>query len=144
MLKLISSLLIIGVVMSAQTNRFDQYRSIAAYETKTGIQVIPVYSKNGSVCEVSLEKRAYYNGRVNVRPNITKEEIILIFDQLVPRIERGEPSWKLPEGSEFTEVDSATRATHIMYQNVSLVMYGEEHSDKYTVAIISWKKNECN
>ncbi len=143
MTKLAGSLALLAVLLSAPNDRLDRYRPLASYETKTGIQIVPVYSEKGAVCEISIERRAYHDGRVSVKPTISKDEVLSLFDQLVPPAERGAPGWKLPEGSEFTEVDGGTRATHVIYQNVSLIMYGEEHNDKYAVAVISWKNVEC-
>ena len=143
MIRLAGSLILLAVLFSASHDRFEGYRPVTSYETKAGIQIVPAYSEKGAVCEVSIERRPYYNERVSVKPTISKEEVLSLFDQLAPRVDRGDPGWKLPEGSEFTEVDGGTRATHVIYQNVSLVMYGEAHSDKYAVAIISWKNVEC-
>jgi hypothetical protein len=143
MMKLAGSLVLIAVLLSTPSDRFDRYKPLASYETKTGIQILPAYSEKGAVCEISIERRAYHDDRVSVKPTISKDEVLSLFDELVPRAERGDPAWKLPEGSEFTEVDGGTRATHVMYQNVSLVMYGEEHNDKYAVAIITWKNVDC-
>jgi len=143
MMKLAGSLVALAVLFFAPSGRFDRYKPLASYETETGIQILPTYSEKGAVCEISIERRAYHDDRVSVKPTISKDEILSLFDYLVPREERGDPGWKLPEGSEFTEVDGGTRATHVMYQNVSLIMYGEEHSEKYAVAVIYWKNIAC-
>ena len=143
MIKLAGSIVLLAALISAPNDRFNKYKSLASYETKTGIQIVPRYSESGAVCEISIDRRAYYDDRVTVKPTISKDEAIALFQQLVPSVERGAPGWKLPEGSDFTEVDGGTRATHVIYENVSLIMYGEEHNDRYTVAIISWKNIEC-
>jgi hypothetical protein len=143
MTRLAGSLFLLAVFLNIPSDRFARYRPLASYETKTGIQILPVYSERGPVCEISIERRAYHDDRVSVKPTISKDEVLSLFDQLVSPVERGDPAWKLPEGTEFTEVDGSTRATHVMYRNVSLVMYGEEHNDKYVVAIISWKNVDC-
>lgn len=143
MTRLARSLFLLAVFLNIPSDRFGRYRPLASYETKTGIQILPVYSERGAVCEISIERRAYHDDRVSVKPTISKDEVLSLFDQLVSPVERGDPAWKLPEGTEFTEVDGSTRATHVMYRNVSLVRYGEEHNDKYVVAIISWKNVDC-
>src|ERR1700722_19622060 len=125
MMKLASSVILLAVLLPIQSDRFGRYRALASYETNGGIQIFPVYSGKGAVCEISIERRAYHEERVSVKPNLSKDEVVSLFDQLVPPVERGDPAWKLPDGAEFTEVDGGTRATHVMYRNVSLVMYGE-------------------
>ena len=143
MMKLAGSLFVFVLLLSAPSDRFVHYSPLTSYETKTGIQILPSYAESGAVCEISMERRAYHDDIVSVNPTISKDEVLALIDQLVQPAERGDPAWKLPQGTEFTEVDGGTRATHIMFQNVSLVMYGEEHSDRYAVAIITWKNIPC-
>jgi hypothetical protein len=143
MMKLLSSVLFTAAFLYQPNDRFQSYLPVTSYEIKNGIQILPTYAANGNICEISIEKRHSHDERVDLNPTLSKGEILSLFDQLAPRAERGDPSWKLPDGSEFTEVDGGTRATHIMYQNLSLVMYGAEPNPNYAVAIISWKKTEC-
>lgn len=143
MMKIISSLLLFASLSDSSRDRFKPYRTVESYESQSGIQMVPVYSTNGVLCEISIEKRHSYNQRIDLNPTLTKDQILVLFDQLAPRGERGGPGWKLPEGTEFTEVDGGTRATHLTYENLALVMYGVEHSETYSAAVISWNRSEC-
>jgi len=86
---------------------------------------------------------------------MSKEQIMTLFDELVPIEERGHPGdKKLIGDTQITEIDSGLLMIRIPYENVTLVMYGfldhpERHKyevpkdQKYSAAIISWKKLEC-
>ena len=114
MTRLARSLFLLAVFLNIPSDRFARYRPLASYETKTGIQILPVYSERGPVCEISIERRAYHDDRVSVKPTISKDEVLSLFDQLVSPVERGDPAWKLPEKTEFTEVDGGTRVRQIV------------------------------
>ena len=78
---------------------------------------------------------------------MSKEQIVSLFDELVPQEERGGPGWKLPEDTEISESDLGMLATGIPYENVTLSMYGKKDNpdrQKYIAAIISWNKLQCS
>ncbi len=122
---------------------FRQYRSVESYEIRPGILITPVYSAEGEVCELSIEKRHYSNSAVDLDAAMPKEQVRLLFDELAPQRERGQPGLKLPEGTEVTEVDGGIRTTRILYENVFLTMYGRVESQKFVAAIITWKRQDC-
>jgi hypothetical protein len=144
-MKLLAGLLLIALSLSPNPSagRFENYRLSSFYDAGEGVRIVPIYSSTGAVCAINIERSHLYNGSVDVNPGLTKAQILSLFDALVPSTERGGPGWKLPLGTEVTEVDGGTRATQIVYEKVSLVMYGSEHDPKYGFAAISWKGVEC-
>jgi hypothetical protein len=124
-------------------SRFSKYRAVESYEITPGILLTPVYAKNGEPCEISIEKRHRSGVTVEATPMIAKEQIRSLFDELVPQGERGNGSPGLPSGAEMTEVDGPVRTTQILYENVTLTMYGTKESQNYAVAIITWNKRTC-
>jgi hypothetical protein len=75
---------------------------------------------------------------------MSKEEVLSLFDEIVPREEPGHPGLTVPEDTEITEIDSDILATRIPYENVSLAMYGTKGSKEYVAAIISWNEPQCD
>lgn len=126
------------------SDELKKYRTVEAYEMQPGILITPSYTAKHEVCQVSIEKRHYSNkGVVDVDATMSNEQIRQLFDELAPKGERGQPGWKLPEGAEVTDVDGGVRTTHVIYENVSLTMYGKAGSQEYVAAIISWNKQQC-
>jgi hypothetical protein len=122
---------------------FRQYRSLQSYEIRPGILIMPVYSADGEVCEVSIEKRHYSNRTMDLDAEMSKDQIQALFDEIAPQKERGQPALKLPEGAEVTDVDGGIRTTRILYEKVFLTMYGRAESQKFVAATITWKKQHC-
>jgi hypothetical protein len=106
----------------------------------------PVYATSGDLCKISIEKRHYSDDRVDMDAAMPEEQIISMFDELVPREERGGLEGNLAD-SEIGESDLGMLTTLILYKNVTLVMYGmKDRPDrqKYIAAIISWNNQRCN
>ena len=144
MMKLIASVGLLAFFIAPSSGRFGKYHAVEAYEIKPGIIVTPVYSASQDLCEIGIEKRHYSNNNVDMEALLSKEQILSLFDEIVPREERGHPGLKFPLDTEITETDSDILTTRIPYENVSLAMYGTKGSKKYVAAIISWNTPQCN
>lgn len=149
MTKLIASICLLAFVAGLSSDRFRKYHAIEAYEIRPGIVISPVYSVSHDLCKISIEKRHYYNKKVDMDAVMSKEEILSIFDELVSQEERGGPGLNLPPGTELSDSDFGMLETNILYKNVSLEMFGMVKKDrrdtqKYVAAIISLKKPECD
>jgi hypothetical protein len=129
--------------MGQSSGGFKQYRSVESYEVRPGVLIRPAYSARGGVCEISIERRHYSNNAVDLDAEMSKEQIRLLFDELAPQRERGQPGMKLPEGTEITVVDGGIRTARILYENVTLTMYGRAESQKFVAATITWAKRPC-
>jgi len=143
---LVSACLLVFFV-GPSSDRVQKYPAIETFEIRPGITITPFYTANHLVCEISIEKRHYSNNRVDMDAAMSKEQILSLFDELVPKEERGGPGlWKLPPDTEFTEVDLGMLNTRIPYENVTLALFGKKDSpdrQKYVAAIISWNKLQC-
>jgi hypothetical protein len=147
MVRLITSICLLAFVVGSSGERFRKYHAVEGYEIRPGIMVTPVYSASHDVCEISIEERHYSNNNVDMDAAMSKELILSLFDELVPREERGGPGRNLPPDTEISEVDLGMLETRIPYENVTLAMYGKKDSEdrqKYIAAIISWNKLPCN
>ena len=148
MTKLIASICLLAFVAGPSSDRIRKYHAVEAYEVRPGIIATPVYTASHDLCEISIEKRHYYNNAVDMDAVMSKEQILSIFDELVSQEERGGPGSNYPPGTEMSESDSGMLETNIPYVNVTLEMFGmkKEHSrdtQKYVTAIISWNKPPC-
>jgi hypothetical protein len=145
--KFLVSVFALALVIGLSGDRFRKYRPVETYRAGQGITITPTYSPGHDICEVSIEKRHYSDGKVDLDAVMSKEQILSIFDELALPDERGGPKWKLPAGSEITEVDLGILETTIPYENVTLAMYGKsdkQSEQKYLSAIISWNTLGCN
>ena len=143
-MKLIASICFLAFVVGQSSNRLGKYHAVEAYEVRPGIIVMPIYAANHDVCELSIERRHYSNDSVDMDALMPKEQIVSVFDELLPQEERGGLGrWKLPRDTEISETDGGVVTTRIPYENVTLAMYGKKESQKYIAAIISWNKQLC-
>lgn len=147
MMKLIASVCLLAFVAGPSSDRIRKYHAVEAYEIRPGIIATPAYTASHDLCEISIEKRHYSNNNVDMDAAMSKEQILSLFDDLVPKEERGQPGWKVPGDTEITEIDSGILTTRIPYENVTLAMFGKQDKpdrQKYIAAIISWDKTPCS
>ncbi len=139
------------VLATLHERRFNQLQAVEAYEIRPGILMTPIYSDAGEVCQITLEKRRVSSKGVNLEAEMSSEEIYGIFDELVPKIERGQPKLNLPEGGSLTLGDGSGLTTIVAYENVSIQMYGKRKNANtrgffpggYVAATIDWEKHKC-
>ena len=147
MIKLITSICLLAFFAGPASDRIWKYRSVEAYEIRPGIVATPIYTASHDLCEVSIEKRHYFNNSVDMDATMSKEQILSMFAELVPKEERGGPAGRLPPDTEITEGDLGMLRTRIPYKNVTLAIFGKKDSldrQKYVAAIISWNNLQCN
>jgi hypothetical protein len=146
MMKLIAAICLLAFVAGPSSNRIRKYHAVEAYEIRPGIIATPVYMANHDLCEISIEKRHYSSNSVDMDATMSKDQILSLFDELVPKEERGGPAGRLPPDTEITEGDLGMLRTRIPYENVTLAFFGKKDSpdrQKYVTAIISWNKPQC-
>ncbi len=145
MMKLIASIGLLVFIAGTPSNELQKYLAVETYLIRPGIIVTPFYTTTHVLCEMSIEKRHYAFNHVDIDAAMSEEEIVSLFDELVPQAERGGPG-RLPAGMEISESDLGVIATSIPYKNVTLEMHGlKDRPDrqKYVAAIISWNNVPC-
>src|SRR5437764_678419 len=144
MLKLLSvvSLAALLLFVRPQNDKFSRYKNIEAYEVRPGILMMPRYTEDGQVCEITLEKHHYSNGTANLGSTIPRETFIELVDELVPQRERGRQTMNF--GKEYMSAYGGNGvATFVEYENVSIEISGIASpvaSAGDIVAVIKWKK----
>jgi len=150
MSKLISSIIAVLLLVTSvnpDRERFAKYKSVEAYEVRPGLLMLPKYSADGQVCEIGIERLHYSPEMIRLDSGLTREEIDLAFDELVPTDERGPQG---PEGDLFF-VNGGSGTEVIGFENVSLqidykvlsVSKRQQTVEPDVVAIIQWKHRKC-
>jgi hypothetical protein len=124
--------------------RFDKYQAIETYEIRPGILITPTYTAQHEICEVAIEKRHYSNNVVDMDAELSDEQIQELFEELVPKSERGQLAWNLGEGTERTDTDGGVSVTYVPYKNVTFAKYRKAKHQNYLAAIITWKTPRCD
>lgn len=147
MLKLlsVSSLAALLLFARPQNDKFSRYKSVEAYEVRPGILMLPQYTRDGQVCEITLEKNHYSNGTAYLDSTIPRETFIELADELVPQTERGKQTMNF--GKEYMSAYGGNGVvTFADYENVSIEISGlasPAASAGDIVAVIKWKKRTC-
>jgi hypothetical protein len=140
------------LLLGAQSHRdvFSKYKPVEAYEVRPTVMAVPRYSTDGQVCEIGLQRMLYSPDRVNLDPDLSREEIDAIVDDLAPSDERG-PKVRL---GETMELSGNTASLTAAYANIDVEMFSDAswNSSKHSVlvsvrnirlAIIRWKNRKC-
>lgn len=125
--------------------RFAKYKAVKAYETGSGILVLPRYSNDGQLCEVTLEKQHYSGGTVDLGSALSHDKVIEVVNLIAPASERGKST--MPFGTEYlSKYDGNSFTTFANYEAVSIEIYGRSSPpfDAGDVAAtIRWNKLVC-
>ena len=138
-------MLVLVLWASPQNNRFLRYKTVEAYEIRPGILMIPRYSDYGGVCEVGVERKHYLSEVVRLDPDMDREVIDQVFDELVPTDERG-PRTKNMGGRDLISQNGNSLIRYSEYENVSIRVYSDDSRTcrrANVVAVIQWKNRQC-
>lgn len=135
----------LAVASSEPDQRFAGYKAINAYETGSGILVLPRNSSDGQLCEVTLEKQHYSDDTVDLGSALPHNKIIEAVNSIAPVSERGRST--MPFGTEYlSKYDGNGVTTFANYEAVSIQIYGRSSPafDAGDIAArIRWNKRVC-
>ena len=134
------------ILATLNEHKFNRLPAVEAYEIRPGILMMPSYSDAGQVCQIVLQKRHVSPKNIDLDAEMSGEELSRIFDELVPKEERGQTKLSLGNNGNISMVDGHTLATIAVYENVSVRMYGKSKdtgSKSYVAATIDWEKRKC-
>lgn len=148
MLKLLTVACVVTALLlfvRPQNEKFSSYRAVETYEIRPGILMMPRYTNDGQVCEITLEKHHYSNGTAYLGSTIPRATFIELADELAPQSERGQQTMNF--GKEYMSAYGGNSvATFAEYENVSIEISGIASpvtSAGDIVAVIKWKKRTC-
>ena len=141
--------LLLLLTASPQKNSMAKYKAVEAYEVRPGILMFPTYTEDGQVCEIGLERHHYSPEIIRLDPNLSREDIDAIVDELAPTSERGPKSQNPLDDLMLVAGPGMTRFEQ--YENVTVRIESAvvAKSKKTTTvdqvaAVIIWKHRKCN
>jgi hypothetical protein len=151
---MIRSALRVCVVIAATASALGQtsddlaakYPAVSAYEVRPRILMTARYTRDGQVCELSLERRhtTPKDKEIDLGSNIPAKLVDELTEELVPASERG------PETSRYLSPDSfvfgGISYTKKDFENISIEIHGstsESCNGGEEVVIIRWRKRTC-
>ncbi len=85
--------------------------------------MMPTYSDDGQVCEITLEKHHYLNEKASLGSAIPRETFTELIDELAPPSERGKQTMNF--GKEYMSAYGGNSITTFAeYENVSINIFG--------------------
>jgi hypothetical protein len=152
MLKMVAlgfaAVLLLGTGMITK-QQFTKYRKVDAYEVRPGILMMPRFTADDQVCEIGLQRLLYSPELIRVNSDLSRRDVDLILDELVPADERGKPV-KSPLDGLITE-SGQSMVTSMDFENVVIDIYGSTApqgrkggiTESEVVATVKWKKRTC-
>lgn len=146
---LLFSYLCVFDISSIAQDRFSQYRKISVYEVRPGIWALPRYNAANQICEIGIQRLFYSPDIVAVNPELSRDEILSVLEELVPATERGVPGRDL---DNWVVVDGRAVSKNFEYEKVSITIFeyvlpNQKKKDLKTnqvAATVSWKNRPCS
>ena len=139
------TVMFVFLFVKPQNERFSKYRAVETYEIRPGVLMMPTYSDEGQVCEITVERQHYSNETVYLDSTLPRELITQIADELVPAKERG-PMVTDKEMARVSVYIGNGVTSFVDYQNVSIEIDGKSRpaSEAGDIgALIKWKNRRC-
>lgn len=146
-MKSISGILPLALVLvgthSAQEFQF-RYTRVDSYEVRPGILAMPKYAKDGTVCQVSIEKMHVQPDAIEVGEVTMPHQLVLeLIDELAPPAERGEAVKQLGGLDYIDEINGSTDVAIASYQNISVQIFRLRSEPGDAAVILQWKRKPC-
>ena len=115
---------------------------VKEYEVRPGILMTAMYSDDGQVCKMYVERRHFSESGFDQRLYLSPEVIIDLIDELVPTELRGAKT----KGGGFSRITGSLSDQTYYYENVSITVLASSASDDCNggaALIIQWKNRHC-
>ena len=140
-----SALMALLLFVRPEQDKFSKYKAVETYEIRPGILMMPKYTEDGQVCQITLEKHHFSDETANLSSTIPRETFTQLVDELAPPSERGRQTMNF--GREYMSSYSGESVTTFAeYENLSIDIYGKASHQcgaGDVVAVIQWKKRTC-
>jgi hypothetical protein len=143
-----TALLLLGA--KQQNQMFAKYKSVEAYEIRSGVLAMPRYAEDGQICEIGVERRAYSPGMIRINQSFSQKEIDQIVDELAPPDQRGREYKGILGDGGLMQGNSYTGG--VVYENVTVLAYGgitnSQNASHFSITgdvvfTIRWTKRKC-
>lgn len=119
----------------------SRYTGVQSYEVRPDVLATPKYGVDGSLCEISIEKRHVQRDVVDMGATIPHELTLKIIDELAPPSKRGKRTGIV--GKFDYEMISGTSAVTVLdYENIAGQVFRATSASGDTAVILKWK-NAC-
>jgi hypothetical protein len=120
------------------------YPVVTSYEVRPGILMIPRYTADGQVCEMSFARQHTTRSGVYLDSLISDKLANDIYDELVPPAVRGHELHDAPDPSGTVVTVGSTDITLYNYENIQITYETLTGQRPGVVAVvISWKNRTC-
>lgn len=142
---------VLGGALSAQCQSLAdlnaKYRTLKAYEVRPGIVMMPLFTANGQVCEMVVERHTIGKKEkmtIDFDSSLSPKAVRSIVDELVPPTVRGKELKGFENWVGSVIVDGPFVVTTYKYANVTVeVNRDTTHTPSRTVVVISWPHRIC-
>ena len=138
----LSSFAFVGLGMYAAPG-LQRYARVESYEIRPGILATPGYSSDGTLCEISVEKRHVQRDTVELGSTVPRKLALEMIDELAPPSERGKPTIKLANQEYIDEINGSTVITIATYENISVQIFRATSDPGDVAVILKWKNAKC-
>jgi len=121
----------------------SRYARVESYEIRPGILATPDYSSDGTLCEISVEKRHVHRDTVELGATIPRKLSLEMIDELAPPSERGKPTIKIGDQEYIDEINGSTVITIATYENISVQIFRARSDTGDVAVILRWNNLKC-
>ena len=137
-----------GLLASGQTpaDLSARYPAVSAYEVRPGILMTALYSADGQVCQMTIERRhsTPKEKDIDLSSTVSRKVIDQLTDELVPANERGQARSRWLDDDSY--VAGGVSNVKRTFENVSIEIVGstsQSCNGGDEVVIIRWTKRAC-
>jgi hypothetical protein len=126
-----------------------KYQALPAYEVRPGIVMMPLFTSDGQVCEIVVERHTMdtpTKTTINLDPFLSKETVKELVDELAPPSVRGKALTGFDAWFGSVTIDGPFVITKYTYENVLVEVHGinrDPGPGGDSVVIIKWRKRTC-
>lgn len=137
-----SLILALGATLRSSQDFRSRYQLIQSYEIRPGVLATPKYGSNGTLCEVSVEKRHVQGDTVDLGATMPRKLMLNIANELAPDHERGQPTHQFGR-FDYENVSGSSAVTIQDYAFLSIHIYRATSESGDTAMILQWKNAAC-
>jgi len=140
----VSSLVIAVLGMHSAQELRSRYTRVESYEIRPGVLAMPKYAKDGTICQISIEKLHVQSDSVELgTPTMSHELVLEMIDELAPQSVRGNALTHFAGLDYVDEINGLTDVAVANYESISVRIFRLRSDDGDIAAILQWKRKQC-
>lgn len=139
-----SSLMLVALNVNSGQQFESRYARVESYEIRPGVLAMPKYAKDGTLCQVSIEKLRVQPDAVDLGASTMPRNLVLeMVDELAPPSERGSATVQLAGFDYIDIIDGSVDIATANYRNVSVQIYKTTSVPGDMAAVLQWNREAC-